>query len=187
MFFCPTYVFLETKFCSRSRLHEFYPEHMAKPKKSFGIRSKDSAEFRLARKHHETYRTFGKITEMKQVIGCLQTYLNFCRKLPYYGWEPLLSISNWARGSLLVSKRWQTVLWCNKLQLYNDDQTSWHSKLVLSSIVMPQHCFAFSWRQTPKISWTKVPDIVYGSVVQWLEHLPCTLEDSRHFIYLLQM
>lgn len=69
----------------RDKLREFYPEHMAKPKKSFGRRSKDSPEFRLARKHEETYQSYGKITDVKQVIACLQAYLDFCRKLPYYG------------------------------------------------------------------------------------------------------
>lgn len=76
----------------RSRKHEYYPEHLCRSKWSlpgFGSGS-GSVEQRLAESHAARERDFRSQRAVEQddeawKVGLQRAYLDFCRKLPFYG------------------------------------------------------------------------------------------------------
>ena len=70
----------------RPLLCEYFPEFVANKKKWSLFRGKDCPEYQLASCHAQSYRTYGQLTNIEARKKCYTAYLEFCWKLPYYGW-----------------------------------------------------------------------------------------------------
>lgn len=70
----------------RNSLAEYFPAHLAKPKKKFFIlHDEKSPEYRIAKYHRLAHEQFGVLNSEDIEASVCHAYLKFCWKFPFYG------------------------------------------------------------------------------------------------------